>query len=101
MSAPYIHKATVSTAAGAASSASLRVNGGIWRHLIVRANTANTTLFRVTVDDENDVTLRHYGYHEGDLNDTQIAIPVVGVLTVRISSSSAAETYTIRVGVEA
>ena len=97
----HIHKAVITTAAGVGNSATLAIRWGLLRHLIIRANTSNSTLFRATVDDENDVTLLHYGYHEGDLNDTQIAIPVVGILTVRISSSSAAETYTIRVGVAA
>lgn len=97
---PYIHKATISTAAGAANSTTLNVKGGLWRQFIVRANTSNLTIFRATVEDENAVILRHYGYHEGDLNDTTMAIPVVGVLTIRISSASAAETFSVRLGVE-
>ena len=97
----YEHRASMVTASGTVSSASLYIPGGIGRQLLIRANTA-TTLFRASLIDENSVTRRHWGFHRGELNDTtdNIHLAFVGSYTIQITNASPDDTFTTVLAVQ-
>ena len=97
----YEHRATSTTASGAVSTSTLYISGGRGSQLLVRANTA-TTLFRVSLLDENNVTRRHWGFHRGELNDTSdnIRFILVGSYGIQITNASPDDTFTIILAVD-
>ena len=64
------------------------------RNLLVRANTA-TTVFRVDLQDENNITRMNYSFHKGELRDDNIAFPMVGEYTINITNASPNDTFRI------
>jgi hypothetical protein len=59
----------IPTAAGSVSSTTLKIQGGLLRQMLVRANTAST-VFKVNLSDDNSTTRLNYGFHTGEINDT-------------------------------
>ena len=94
----YQHRASVTTASGATSSASLRVGGGICRQVLIRANTSTTT-FLSYIQDNNALEVMRYSSQTGELNDIT-AFPVSGIYTVFITNASPDDTFNIYLGIE-
>ena len=97
----YEMRASLTTASGTVSSASLYIPGGLGRQLLVRANTA-TTLFRVQLLDESSVVRRNWGFHRGELNDTtdNIRMAFVGSYSLQITNASPNDTFTVVLAIQ-
>lgn len=95
----YEHRATISAAAGAATSVGLNIPGGLIRQVLVRANT-DSTVFRLNITDASGLRRRDYGYHTGEINDTGIALAVAGSLAFNITNASVNDTFTILASVQ-
>ena len=95
----YQHRASVTTAGGSISSATLKINGGLCKHVIIRANTS-TTIFRANFVDTNSLTILNYGYHNGEINDQNIEIPMLGQVTVNITNASPDDTFSVLLSVQ-
>ena len=95
----YQHRATVTAASGATSTATLRVRGGILRQMFIVANT-DTTVFRSNLVDEASLTVQNWGFHTGMLNDNAISMPAQGTYTLNITNASPDDTFKILIGVE-
>lgn len=83
----YEHRATVQAAAGSVTSSSLKIPGGLVKHMVIRSNT-DTTVFRAAIVDANSFTRVNFGFHTGELNDMDISMPVAGMLDVQITNAS-------------
>jgi len=94
----YQFRRTVTTAAGATTSTSLRVLGGICRQVLIVANT-NTTVFSSFITDESGLEVSRYGLQTAELNDIT-AFPMAGTYTVNITNASPDDTFTIYFAVE-
>lgn len=95
----YEHRTSLTTASGSVSTFTLPIRGGLIRQLFVKANTANT-VFRLNMQDQNNLQRLDYGFHTGTLNETQVAIPVAGRCTFSITNASPDDTFAFYVGVE-
>ena len=95
----YEHRATITAAAGAATSIGLNIPGGLIRQVLIRANT-DTTVFRANLTDASGLRRRDYGYHTGEVNDTQIALGVAGSLAINITNASLNDTFSLLVSVQ-
>ncbi len=89
----YEHKTTQTAASGSVSSTTLTIPGGLLRSILVRANTS-TTVFRFDVGDGVDTRL-NYDYHEGEINETNVNLPVAGDYTCNITNASADDTFRV------
>lgn len=89
----YEHRASITTASGSTSTATLRLRGGLLRYLLIRAQTSSTTEFRANLVDENSVTRINYAYHQGEIVDDKICLPVVGNYTINITNASPDDTF--------
>lgn len=88
------------TVSGASfSSASLRIPGGLLRYLLVRANTT-TTIFQTTLADTNGTVRMTYDYHEGEIVDNSLILPVVGSYTVNITNASQNDIFKVVLAVQ-
>lgn len=96
----YEHKTTISTASGTTNSDTLNIRGGILRYVLVRALTSNVCQFRVSFSDDNALTRLNYGFHQGELVDDKISIPVSGNYTINITNASPDDTFQIIFSVE-
>ena len=91
----YQHRASLTVSGGSNNTLTLRVLGGVLGHFIVRART-DTTTFRANLVDEASLTILNYGYQRGEVNDTDIHIPVVGRYTINITNTNpATETFDV------
>jgi hypothetical protein len=95
----YEHRASITTTAGASASTTLRIPGGLLRQVLVRAAT-NSTIFRVDLVDATSLTRLNYAYHTGELNDTNIALPVAGDYVINITNASPNDTFSILFAVQ-
>jgi len=91
----YEHKVNITTNGGSVSSTTLNVRGGILRYFLVRALTSGTTQFRADLVDEDSTTRLNYAYHNGEIVDDKITLPVVGNYTLNITNASADETFRV------
>ena len=89
----------MTVSAGSISSSTLKIVGGLLRQVYVRANT-DTTVFKVDLQDENSTTRRAYDFHEGELNDTDFALPVQGQYTLNITNVSPNDTFKIVLAIQ-
>lgn len=75
------------------------MNGGLLRHVLIRANTA-TTVFRANIAEDGGEVLLNYDFHQGEINDSGKAgvlpLPVLGRYTVNITNASPDDTFQIR-----
>jgi len=83
----YEHKTSVTTASGSISTSTLKVTGGLLRYLLIRAMTSGTTQFRANLVDDNNVTRLNYAYHNGEIVDDKISLPVSGEYTINITNA--------------
>ena len=86
------------TAAGVAQ-ATLKMRGGIARQFLIRANT-DTTVFRANLKDSNGDIRRTYDFHQGELVDDAIQLPVQGQYTISLTNVSVTDVFKIILGVE-
>ena len=95
----YEQRATVTAAAGQASSIGLNIVGGLIRQVLVRANT-DATVFRANITDASGLRIVDYGYHTGEINDTKASLAVSGSLALNITNASSNDTFSIKISVE-
>mgnify|MGYP001597960970 FL=1 len=99
----YEQRATVTAAAGAASSIGLNIPGGLIRQVLIRANT-DTTVFRANLTDASGLRRRDYGFHTGEINDPgmnqTLSLAVAGSLAINITNASPNDTFSILVSVQ-
>ena len=96
----YQHRATVTTAAGSTNTLTLNVKSGLCEQLLIRAQTSLATVFRADLTDANNIIVKNYAYHEGEINDIHPGIPVAGTYTVNITNASVAETFYVLFAVD-
>lgn len=65
------------------------------RHLIIRALTNNTTSFKANLTDDNSKVKLNYAYHNGEIVDDKICLPVKGTYSINITNASADETFDV------
>lgn len=94
----YQFRATVSTAAGATTTTTLKIPGGLCRQVLIIANTA-TTVFTPVITDDKGLEVSRYGLQTGELSDIT-AIPMQGAYTVSITNASPDDIFKIMLGVE-
>jgi len=94
----YQFRKSVTTSAGATSSTSLNVRGGICRQVLIVANTS-TTAFISYITDEAGLEVSRYGLQTGELNDIT-AFPMAGNYTVNITNASPDDTFKLYFAVE-
>jgi len=94
----YQHRATITASAGATSTTTLKILGGICRQVLIVANTAST-VFQPFITDEAGMEVSRYGLQTGELSDIT-SIPMSGQYTVRITNASPDDTFKIMLGVE-
>ena len=95
----YEHRTSLTVSGGSVSSTTLRIIGGLCRQIIIRANTS-TTVFRADLGDANGIIRRNYDFHQGELNDMDIALPMVGVWTLNITNVSPDDTFRVVFGIQ-
>lgn len=95
----YELQTSMTTAAGNISVVSLKIPGGILGYVLVRANT-DTTNFRFKLTDDNSVDRLNYGFHQGEIVDEKIHIPVTGAYTASITNASPDDTFQIILSVQ-
>lgn len=95
----YQYRASLTTAAGSQSQATLNIRGGLCRQVFVRPGTTST-VFRVNITDESSLPVLNYDFHKGDLNDMPLACPMAGVYTVNITNASPNDTFSVLLAVE-
>ena len=96
----YVHRAAVTTAGGSATSTSLRVKGGLCQQVLIRSLTSGLTVFRANLEDENGLVVRHYAFHEGEINDVGMSFPVAGTYDLNITNASATDTFQVVLAVD-
>lgn len=95
----YEHRTSMTVSGGSKSSTTLRIVGGLCRQLLIRSNTS-TTIFRVDLQDSNGKTRRNYDFHQGELNDMELALPVVGNFTINLTNVSPDDTFDLIMAVQ-
>ena len=90
----YTFITSASTASGATSKSTLRCPGGLLKHVVIRSNTS-TTVFRAALVNENSMTLAHWGFSTGEINDYSIEVPVDGVYIFQVTNASPDDTFSI------
>ena len=95
----YEHRQTVTAAAGAVSAIGLNIPGGLIRQVLIRANT-DTTVFRANLTDASALRRRDYGFHTGEINDTNLSLAIAGSLAINITNASPNDTFAVLVAVQ-
>ena len=95
----YEFTTSMTITAGSISQAILKCRGGLARQFVVRANTS-TTVFRASLSDSNGDVRRSYDFHQGELVDDTIQLPVQGAWTISITNVSPNDTLKIILGIE-
>lgn len=95
----YEHRTSMTASAGNISTLTLRIPGGLLRYVLVRAQT-DSTLFRFNLKDEDSKTRLNYGFHQGELIDDKITMPMAGQYTASITNASADDTFDIILSVQ-
>ncbi len=94
----YQFRATVVTAAGATSTTTLDVIGGICRQVLIVANTA-TTAFQPFITDDKGLEVSRYSLQVGEMSDIT-SIPMAGKYIVNITNASPDDTFKIMLGIQ-
>lgn len=99
----YRHETSQTTVGGSVSTTTLKINGGLLRQVLIRANTA-TTVFRANLAEVSGITVLNYGYHNGEINDTgssgALPLPVLGDYTLNITNASPNDLFNVRLIVQ-
>ena len=95
----YRHTTSQTTVGGSISTTTLKINGGLLRQVLIRANTS-TTVFRADLTEVGGIAVLNYGYHNGEINDTgasgALPLPVYGDYTLNITNASPNDVFNIR-----
>ena len=94
----YPYRTTLTSLAGATSSTTLDIIGGLLRQVLIVANTAST-VFQPFITDEAGLEVSRYGLQTGEMSDLT-AIPVRGRYTISITNASPNDTFRIFLGVQ-
>lgn len=95
----YEHKTSLTTASGTIGTISLKVPGGLLKYVLVRANT-DTTVFRFKLTDDNSRVRLNYGFHQGELVDDKISMPITGAYTASITNASPDDTFDVVLAIQ-
>lgn len=95
----YEHKTSITVSGGTASTTSLKIRGGLLRHVLVRAGT-DTTQFKVSLTNDNGTDIVDYGFHTCELNDWDMTVPVQGAYTLTVKNASATDNFTVLMAVQ-
>jgi len=95
----YKFKNTITISAGSGSGNTLPLHG-ICRYIYITPTTA-TTVYQVTITDDDDYTVRNYDskYWKGAMRDFTPFI-VQGIYTIAISNSTVNEDFIVKMLVE-
>lgn len=86
---------TMLTVSGGSNNAvSHRIVGGRLNYLLIRANTAST-LFRADLKDDNGTVRLNYDFHEGEIVDNTVNLPVTNGYTIEITNASLDDTFRV------
>jgi len=88
----------VTASSGSWSGNTQKINGGILLHVVVQAESSDTT-FDFEIVDESGITIKSWTANTEELNE-EVYIPISGVLTLEISNSSADEDFNIYLGID-
>ncbi len=99
----YRHETNVTIVAGAISTTTLDIRGGLLRQVILRAGTSST-VFRAAIQESGVVVVLNYGYHTGEIQDTgasgALPLPVMGRYTINITNASRNDSVDVRLLVQ-
>jgi len=95
----YEHKTSLLTQAGSTSTVTLNVIGGLCRQVFVKANTS-TTVFRASLQDEDNISRVDWGFSTGMLNEIGMAFPIVNQYRLSITNASPNDTFVVRIAVQ-
>lgn len=90
----YELSTSVTVQGGSNNAITHNIVGGRCQYLLIRANTA-TTVFRADLKDSKGFVRINYDFHEGEIVDDKINLPMVGNYTVEITNSSPNDTFRI------
>jgi len=90
----YELNTTVTVQGGSNNAVSHSIVGGRCQYILIRANT-DTTIFRASLQDEDGIVRLNYDFHQGEIVDEKISIPMTGKYTVNITNSSPNDTFRI------
>ena len=97
----YVHRATITTVSGTVGSTTLNVKGGLCQQVLVRSLTSGLTIFRANLTDSSaNLIVRNYAFHEGEINDVGMGMPLAGVYTLNITNASATDTFAFLLAVD-
>lgn len=96
----YLHRATITTASGTSSTLTLNIPHGLCYQVLIRALTSSATTFSADITDSNSLRVVDWGFHDGEINEQGILLPMAGVYTLNITNASATDTFSILVGLE-
>ena len=96
----YTHRALVTVAGGSIGTTTLNVHDGLVQQVLIRALTSGLTMFRANITDESSLVRRHYAFHEGEINDVGLSLPIAGQTTVNITNASATDTFRVAFAVQ-
>lgn len=80
------------------STVTMKVIGGLMRQLYIKAGSTST-IFRANLVDDSSYTIRNWGYHTGELNDTD-PLPLRGQYTVNITNTNQDDNFNILLSVQ-
>ena len=95
----YRYETSLTASSASVSSTTLKVIGGLCRQVLVRAAT-DTTVFRFNLQDEDGLTIMNYGFHTGEINDFNVALPMMGQYTARITNASRDDTFDLQLSIQ-
>jgi hypothetical protein len=78
---------------GSSTFSSLNNIGGICRQVFISAQT-NTTIFKMSIVNDDDLTVRQYALHTGEINDLE-EFPIYGVNNINITNVSNTDTFDV------
>src|SRR3990167_1953807 len=95
----YEFSTSMTVTAAGISQSTLKMRGGIARQFLVRAAT-DTTVFRASLADSNGDIRRTYDFHQGEIVDDTIQLPVQSTYTISITNASRTDVFKIILGVD-
>lgn len=90
----YEFKTSLIVVGGSSNAVSLNIPGGICNQLLIRSGSSNTTFRADLKDSEGDMRM-YYGFHEGEIRDDTINLPVTGEITIGVTNASIQDSFRI------
>ena len=95
----YEYINTMTVAGGSNNVQTFSITGGLARYLLIRANS-NNTIFRADLKDKNLITRLNYDFHEGEIVDDKLTVPMTGRYTIDITNASTDDTFRVILSVQ-